>query len=179
LLNLLFEYSDESFSQDLSLTTAFTNQGVSSVSIVVIGFIILNVALTFIGVSAILARAIVEKKRDIGILSAIGANKAKIRLILLKDILLIILPTVAVGIALGLLLAHIIGAVNLIMVFGHSIKPLIDWVLILEITILIVVVSSVVGLFINEMVLKSKPSRLIQELEEEAQELEKLEDVLA
>jgi len=179
LLNLLFEYSDATFSQDLSLTTAFINQGVSSVSIVVIGFIVLNAGLTFIGVSALLTRALEEKKRDIGIISAIGANKSKIRLIILKDILYLIVPTCIVGIGLGLLLAHVIGAVNLIMVFGHSIKPLVDWVLVLEIVIMIVVVSSIVGLFINEKVLKSKPSHLIQEFEKEEPEQEKLEDVIA
>lgn len=179
LLNLLFEYTDATFSQDLSLTTAFINQGVSSVNIVVIGFIALNVALTFVGVSAILARAIVEKKREIGILSAIGANKAKIRMILLRDVIAILVPAIVLGVIAGLLLAQAIGAVNLIMVFGHSIKPVIDWVLTAEIIILIVVVSSIVGLFINEVVLKSKPGRLILESEEETHEIEKLEDVLA
>jgi ABC-type lipoprotein release transport system permease subunit len=178
IINLMFEYSDVTFSQDLSLTTAFTNQGVSSVSIVVLGFIVLNGALTFVGISAILARAIVEKKRDIGILSAIGANKSKIRFILLRDILLIIIPAIVIGIALGLVLAHAIGAVNLIMVFGHSIKPVVDWLLIVEITILVIVISSVVGLIINQLVLKSKPSQLIQEIEKEAHEIDRLEDVL-
>jgi ABC-type lipoprotein release transport system permease subunit len=179
LLNLLFEYTDTTVSQDLSLTTAFINQGVSSVNIVVIAFIVLNVALTFVGVSAILARAIVEKKREIGILSAIGADKAKIRMILLRDIIIILIPSIIVGVTVGLLLAQAIGSVNLIMVFGHSIKPLVDWVLIIEIAVLVIIVSSIVGLFINEVVLKSKPGKLIQETEEELHELDRLEDVLA
>ena len=178
LINLLFEYSDASFSQDLSLTTAFINQGVSSVNIVVIGFIILNAALTFIGISAILTRAFAEKRKDIGILSAIGASKGQIRLIILKDIVLILIPTIVIGTVLGLLLAHAIGAMNLIMVFGHSVKPYVDWILVFEITVLVVVVSSIVGLFINETVLKSRPGVLMQEIEEEYQEAEKLEDVL-
>ena len=52
-----------------------------------LGFILLEVALTFIGIAAILNRAVIEKKRDIGILTAIGANKANIHFLLLKDML--------------------------------------------------------------------------------------------
>ncbi len=178
LLNLLFEYSDATFSQDLSLITAFTHQGVSSVSIVVLGFIILNIALTFVGISAILTRAVVEKKKDIGILSAIGANKNQIRLILLRDILLFLVPTIVIGITLGLVISYALGAVNLIMVFGHAIKPVMDWILVFEMSVLIIVVSAIMGLLVNEMVLKSRPRKLIQEVEEEYIELQKLEDIL-
>ena len=126
LINTLFQYSDTPFSQDLSLITMFTQQGVSSVSVVVIGFLVLNAGLTFIGISAILARSITEKKKEIGILSAIGASKARIRLFILSDIFLIIIPATIVGIALGLLMAHAVGQLDLILVFGHSIKPAIE-----------------------------------------------------
>jgi ABC-type lipoprotein release transport system permease subunit len=179
LINLLFEYSDASFSQDLSLTTAFTHQGVSSVNIVVIGFMVLNIGLTFIGISAILTRAITQKKKEIGILSAIGASKGKIRIILLKDILLILLPAILIGIVLGLVLAYFVGAVNLIMVFGHSVRPVIDWVIVLGMAVLVVVVSSIVGIIINERILTSRPSRLIQDTDVEYYEIDKLEDVLS
>jgi ABC-type antimicrobial peptide transport system permease subunit len=77
------------------------------VGVVVLGFITLNACLTFIGITAILGRGVIERRKDIGILAAIGANKKTIYLVLLKDLLIISTIASGIGVILGFITAVI------------------------------------------------------------------------
>ncbi|MCK4266144.1 MAG: FtsX-like permease family protein, partial [Thermoplasmata archaeon] len=104
-----------------SYVSMFVQEGTNSIRVVVTTFIVLDCALAFIGSAAIISRAIIERRRDIGVLSAIGANRWQIRSILIRDVLIISLIASAIGAFLGYALAYWVEDSGLLLMFGETI----------------------------------------------------------
>lgn len=161
-----------------SYTSIIVQKSAGNVRVVIFGFIVLEAALTFIGIVAILNRAVIEKKRDIGVLAAIGANKANIHFLLLKDLLKISIVSSIIGIIFGYIGVEIVKRFNLIMILGHSIQPVISPILILEILVITIVLSCSCGLIVNKNVLESEPHQLLQEIDSSAENEISLEKMI-
>lgn len=177
-----FKYTEPSkFSaSNQSFVSTFIQKGTTTVGVVVFGFIGLNAILTFIGITAILSRAVIERKKDIGVLAAIGADKRAIQLILLKDLLIISTVAAGIGVALGFVTASVVQNLNLIIAFGHTIQPTIDLLLFIITFFVAIGISCISGLLVNSVVLTAKPSTLMKETEalEEMEEVETLVDAI-
>ena len=161
-----------------SYTSVIVQKSAANVRVVIFGFILLEVALTFIGIAAILNRAVIEKKRDIGVLTAIGANKANIHFLLLKDLLKISIVSSIIGVIFGYIGVEIVKHLNLIVILGHSIQPVISPIFILEILVVTILLSCSCGLIVNERLLSSEPHQLMQEIDSSAENEISLEKML-
>jgi ABC-type lipoprotein release transport system permease subunit len=155
-----FQASNESF------ISTFIQKGSGTVGVVVLGFITLNALLTFIGITAILARGVIERRKDIGILAAIGANKRTIYIVLLKDLLIISIIASGIGVILGFVTAVIVQDMGLIVAFGITIRPSIDIVLFIATFLIAIIIGCLSGLLASSMILTQKPSKLLSETEE-------------
>ncbi len=180
-LTLLFKYEPEQFkSEGGSYVSVFIQEGGDSIKIVIITFIILDGALTFIGATAILARAIIERRPDIGTLSAIGANKNHLRKLIAKDIILISIPSSIAGVVVGTLIVRAIEAYSLMQMFGQTIHPMINsnimWGIFLS-TALLFIIS---GILVNETLMGASPQNMMRDSDDSADEksIPELEELL-
>jgi ABC-type antimicrobial peptide transport system permease subunit len=170
---LAIKYWDtERFSQsNESFISTFIQKGSGTVGVVVLGFITLNALLTFIGITAILARGVIERRKDIGILAAIGANKRTIYLILLKDLFIVSVIASGIGVLLGFIIAVMVQNMNLIVAFGIVIQPSIDVMLFIMTFLVAIFIGCTSGLLVSSIILTEKPSKLMQETEDVKEEI--------
>ena len=170
---LAFKYHEtERFkASNQSFISTFIQKGSGTVGVVVLGFITLNAILTFIGITAILGRGVIERRKDIGILAAIGANKRTIYIILLKDLLVISTIASGIGVILGFITAVIVQNMNLIVAFGITIQPSIDLLLFIATFFVAIIIGATSGLLASSMILTEKPSKLMQETEDVKEEV--------
>jgi ABC-type lipoprotein release transport system permease subunit len=170
---LAFKYSDtEKFSSsNQSFISTFIQKGSGTVGVVVLGFIVLNALLTFIGITAILGRGVIERRKDIGILAAIGANKRTIYFVLLKDLLVISTIASGIGVILGFITAVFVQNMDLIVAFGITIQPSIDLVLFVVTFFVAIIIGCTSGLLASSLILTERPSKLMQETEDVKEEM--------
>jgi len=163
-LTLAFKYEPEQFkSEGGSYVSVFIQEGGDSIKIVIITFIILDGALTFIGATAILARAIIERRPDIGTLSAIGADKNHIRKLIAKDIILISIPSSIAGVVMGSLIVVGIDSYSLMQMFGQTIHPMIDSTIMLEIFLATAILFIISGILVNETLMGTSPQNMMRD----------------
>lgn len=162
---LAIKYLDtEQFkSQNGSYVSLFVQEGESSIKIVIVTFLFLVGALTFIGSTAIMARAIIERRSDIGILSAIGADRRYIRRQITKDILIISVPASVMGVAGGYAIVKFIAGMDLLMMFGQTITPLLTPKILAGIFTATIIICISSGIFINEAIMKATPQKMMQD----------------
>lgn len=176
------KYSDpEKFSEsNQSFVSTFVQRGVGTINIVVLGFIALNAILTFIGITAILARAVFERRKDIGILAAIGADKKTIYILLLKELLVISIIASGIGVVIGFISAEIVNNMGLIVAFGVTIQPTIELFLFIITFFIAIIIGCTSGLFVSSIILTERPSKLMREIEdkEEVAEAETLAEAI-
>lgn len=149
-----------------SFISVFVQEGENSIKIVIITFIILDGALTFIGASAILARAIIERRPDIGTLFAIGADKAHVRKLIAKDVMIISIPATVSGVIVGYAIVRAIEKYSLLLMFGQTIHPLINSEVMAGICIATMIIFVVSGIIINETLMKATPQDMMRDADE-------------
>ncbi len=148
-----------------SYVSLFVQEGESSVRVVIMTFLFLDGALTFIGASAILARAIIERRHDIGILSAIGADRKFIRLQIAKDILLISVPASLLGVLGGLVIVRLIENSGLLLMFGQTINPLLSQGVLIGTFVATILICVISGIVVNEVIMRATPQSMMQDTE--------------
>ncbi len=163
-LTLAFKYEPEQFKDSGgSFVSVFIQEGGDSIKIVILTFIILDIALTFIGATAIIARAIIERRPDIGTLSAIGANKNYLRKLIAKDVMLISIPASITGTFAGYVIVNLIESNSLLLMFGQTIRPLTSSTMIAQICISTMLIFIISGILVNEALLKEKPQVMMSD----------------
>ncbi len=163
-LTVAFKYEPEQFKDSGgSFVSVFIQEGGDSIKIVVLTFIILDIALTFIGATAIIARAIIERRPDIGTLSAIGANKNYLRKLIAKDIILISIPASILGTFAGYVIVNLIGSHSLLLMFGQTIRPMVDSTILAQIGISTMLIFIISGIIVNEALLNANPQAMISD----------------
>ncbi|MCK4949964.1 MAG: FtsX-like permease family protein [Thermoplasmata archaeon] len=178
LATLLFQHPELGGERGVAHTSLFVQQAGNSVQVVIWGFLVLNSSLIVLGIVAVLAKAVVEKRSDLGILSAIGATRLQIARMLVIDLLLLAIPAVLAGILLGYVLASLLGAGDVIVLFGYAILPPFNLLLLLELAIVGLLLTVVLGTVIYHLMSREKPLEMISgTVTEEARET--LEEVLS
>ena len=153
-----------------SYVTIFVQEGSNSIRIVVMTFIILDGALAFIGSAAIVSRAIIERRHEIGIISAVGANRNYIRKLILRDVFIMSIAASLLGLALGYALVRFIEDRGLLQMFGESIHAVITPQLVLGIFLASILIHLLSGLAIENMLASAKPRELLQMTEKAGRE---------
>lgn len=178
LATLLFQHPELGGQRGVAHTSLFVQQAGNSVQIVIWGFLILNSSLITLGLIAVLSKAVVEKRGDIGILSAIGATRAQVARILTLELVLLSIPAVILGVLLGFVLATALGASDVVLIFGYSILPPFNLILLIELAVVGFILSVVLGIIIYHMLSRERPIEMIRGIP--AKETEKtLEEVLS
>ncbi len=164
LEEIALRYTNLSFDiGNLSYMSVFIQRGSGSVAVVVSGFVFLSCALTFIGITAILAKGISEKKKDIGVLYGIGASDARITLFFLKETLLLAFPSALIGTTAGFLLSKAITTNLSLIAFGKYITPDTSPSIFLGVTILSILIAAISCICCLFYLLKWNPSELISQ----------------
>lgn len=178
LATLLFQHPELGGQRGVAHTSLFVQQAGNSVQIVIWGFLILNSSLITLGLIAVLSKAVVEKRGDIGILSAIGATRVQVARILVLELVLLSIPAVIVGVLLGYVLATVLGASDVVLIFGYSILPPFNVILLIELATVGFILAVVLGIIIYHMLSRERPVEMIRGIP--AKEAEKtLEEVLS
>jgi len=151
-----------------SYVSLFVQEGTENVKVVIVGFVALEGTLTFIGTVAALARGFSNKRRDIGILSAIGASRERIVLIALKEVAPVAFAACALGVLGGVAAAVIARDAGTIVMFGQAVEPVLNAGLILAIfasTFLIALTAGAVAAYSHA---SARPDSSMRESGEEA-----------
>ncbi len=163
-LTLAFKYEPEQFkSEGGSYVSVFIQEGGDSIKVVIITFIILDAALTFIGATAILARAIIERRPDIGALSAIGADRNYLRKLIAKDIVLISIPASIAGVIIGSMIVQTIDTYSLMQMFGQTIHPALDSTIMLGIFLTTITLFIISGILVNETLMGASTQNMMRD----------------
>ncbi|MFO7618199.1 MAG: ABC transporter permease, partial [Thermoplasmata archaeon] len=148
----------------------FVQEGTNSIRVVVTTFIVLDGALAFIGSAAIVSRAIIERRHEIGIISAVGANRNYLRKLIMKDVFFMSIAASLLGLALGYMLVWFIEEQGLLQMFGESIHAVISPQIVFGVFIASVLIHMLSGLAIENMFASAKPRELLQETEKVGRE---------
>jgi len=148
-----------------SYVSLFVQEGANSIKIVIGTFIILDGALAFIGSAAIISRAIIERRNEIGIISAIGANRNDLRKMILRDIVILSVLASLVGVILGYAIISIIEDQGWLLMFGETVQPVINPYIMVGIFSISVIIQILSGLIMGNMMTKARPKSLMQETE--------------
>lgn len=148
-----------------SYVSLFVQEGSNSIGIVVTTFIILDGALAFIGSAAIISRAIIERRTEIGVISAIGADKNKIRRMILQDVFLISITASIIGTLLGYGVVMWVEGSGVLIMFGETIHATINSTILLALFALSVLIHLFSGMLVVTILTKINPRRLMQEAE--------------
>ncbi len=148
-----------------SYVSLFIQEGANSIKVVVGTFIILDGILAFIGSAAIVSRAVIERRNEIGIISAIGADRNYLRRMIARDIMILSILASLTGVLLGYLLVMFIEDQGLMLMFGETIHAVMDPYILLGIFTLSVVIHVFSGLIIGGILTKARPRSLMQETE--------------
>ncbi|MFQ6106777.1 MAG: ABC transporter permease [Thermoplasmata archaeon] len=162
LATLLFQNPELGGQRGVAHTSVFVQQAGTSVQIVIWGFLVLNSSLVTLGLIAVLSKAIVEKRADVGILSAIGASRVQVARMLILELVLISIPAAIIGVLLGYVIATLLGLSDAVLLFGYTILPLYDPVLLLELALVTIVLEVVLGAIIYHLLSREKPVELIR-----------------
>ncbi|KYK27046.1 MAG: hypothetical protein AYK23_00375 [Candidatus Proteinoplasmatales archaeon SG8-5] len=153
-----------------SYVSMFVQEGANSIRIVVTTFIVLDGALAFIGSAAIISRAVIERSTEMGILSAIGANRRKIKSMVVRDVFLISVTASLIGTLVGYAIVTWVENNGLLLMFGESIHAVIDANLLVMIFLISVIIHVCSALLVGTVLTKARPRHLMQEAEVQEKE---------
>lgn len=148
-----------------SYVSIFVQEGANSIKVVVGTFIVLDGALAFIGSAAIISRAIIERRNEIGIISAIGANRNQLRKMIVRDMVILSVLASLIGVVLGYLLVFIIEDQGWLLMFGETVHPVINPSILAGIFAVSVLIQVLSGLVMGNMMTRARPKSLMQETE--------------
>jgi ABC-type lipoprotein release transport system permease subunit len=151
-----------------SYVSLFVQEGTENVKVVIVGFVALEGTLTFIGTVAVLARGFSNKRRDIGILSAIGASRERIVLIALKEVAPVAFAACALGVLGGVAAAVMARDAGAIVMFGQAVEPVLNLSLILAIFASTFVIALTAGAVAAYSHASARPDSSMRESGEEA-----------
>lgn len=83
--------------------------GVRTNALQILGFALIGLVLALIGVHGVLAHAVSRRTREIGIRGALGASRAAIRMMILREALLLVAIGLAIGLPVAVLAAPFMG----------------------------------------------------------------------
>jgi ABC-type lipoprotein release transport system permease subunit len=150
-----------------SYVSLFVQEGTENIQVVVWGFVVLEGALTFVGTVAVLARGFASKRRDIGVLSAIGASRGRIVLLALGEVAPVALVACAVGVAGGIGAAMLARDMGAVVMFGQAVEPTITLGIALAIFASTLAIALVAGAAAAYSHASAKPETSMRESGEE------------
>jgi ABC-type antimicrobial peptide transport system permease subunit len=80
--------------------------GVRTNALQILGFAVLGLALALVGVHGVLAYTVSRRTREIGIRGALGASRARIRVMVLRDALMLVAAGLVIGLPVAALAAR-------------------------------------------------------------------------
>ncbi len=148
-----------------SYVSMFVQEGTNSIKVVVSTFMILDGALAFIGSAAIISRAIIERRTEMGVISAIGANRRQIRMMIVRDVVIISVTASLIGTLLGYGLVMWVEDQGLLLMFGETIHAVVNSTILVGVFLGSVIIHLCSALLVSTVLTKARPRSLMQEVE--------------
>lgn len=105
------------------------------------------IIVALLGIVGTLMTLVIERRRELGILRAIGASRGQVRAMVVAEAAMLGTISQVAGVALGLLLALILVYVVNLQSFGWTIHLAIPWWSLLQMSALVVVTTLLAGLY--------------------------------
>jgi ABC-type antimicrobial peptide transport system permease subunit len=97
------------FTQLVAEQVALQLAGVRTNAMQIIGFALIGLVLALVGIHGVLAYTVSRRTREIGIRGALGATRATLRIMVLRDALALVAIGLIVGLPIAALFAPVIG----------------------------------------------------------------------
>jgi putative ABC transport system permease protein len=108
---------------------------------------VIAIIVALLGIVGTLMTLVIERKRELGILRAVGASRRQVRAMVMAEAAMLGTISQAAGIVLGLLLALILVYVVNLQSFGWTIHLSIPWASLAQMSVLVVITTLLAGLY--------------------------------
>jgi putative ABC transport system permease protein len=105
------------------------------------------ITVALLGIIGTLMTLVIERRRELGILRAVGASRGQVRAMVVAEAVMLGTISQIAGVALGLLLALILVYVVNVQSFGWTIHLTIPWASLLQMSALVVLTTLLAGLY--------------------------------
>jgi len=105
------------------------------------------IIVALLGIVGTLMTLVIERRRELGILRAVGASRGQVRAMVVAEAVLLGTISQVAGVVLGLLLALILVYVVNLQSFGWTIHLSIPWTSLLQMSVLVVLTTLLAGLY--------------------------------
>ena len=105
------------------------------------------IIVALLGIVGTLMTLVIERRRELGILRAVGASRGQVRAMVVAEAAMLGTISQVAGVVLGLLLALILVYVVNLQSFGWTIHLSIPWTSLLQMSALVVLTTLLAGLY--------------------------------
>jgi putative ABC transport system permease protein len=124
---------------------------------------LIAIVIAGLGVASTLITLIYQRKREIGLLSLVGATYRQTKRIILCEALLLGAVSQLIGLAIGVLLAYVLIYVINVQSFGWTIQFHVPWRFFLVSTLLVILASGLFGLYPAIRAANADPLQTVRE----------------
>jgi putative ABC transport system permease protein len=121
------------------------------------------IIVALLGIIGTLMTLVIERRRELGILRAIGAGRGQVRTMIVAEAAMLGAISQVAGTALGVLLALILVYVVNLQSFGWTIHLAIPWLSLLQMSILVIGTTLLAGLYPAQRAMKEQHAPLEDE----------------
>lgn len=137
-------------------------EAANSVQVVASGLEVLVLLLVALGIHAAQARAFEDRRREVGILRALGASGSWVRLRSVRELLPLAAGAALLGAALGALGASLATPTAAIVAFGHEVRVAFDPLTVFVVAAAVVGVSVVSEMVLLEGAIRERPAESLR-----------------
>jgi len=116
------------------------------------------IVVALLGIVGTLMTLVIERRRELGILRAVGAGRGQVRAMIVAEAAMLGTISQVVGLALGVLLALILVYVVNLQSFGWTIHLTIPWASLLQMSALVIVTTLLAGLYPAQRAMRDQPA---------------------
>ena len=117
------------------------------------------IIVALLGIVGTLMTLVIERKRELGILRAVGASRGQVRAMVMAEAAMLGTISQVAGVALGLLLALILVYVVNLQTFGWTIHLSIPWTSLAQMSVLVVISTLLAGLYPAQRAMRERAPR--------------------
>ena len=121
------------------------------------------IVVALLGIVGTLMTLVIERRRELGILRAVGASRGQVRAMIVAEAAMLGTISQVAGVALGVLLALILVYVVNLQSFGWTIHLTIPWTSLLQMSALVIVTTLLAGLYPAQRAMREQHAPLEDE----------------
>lgn len=124
---------------------------------------VIAIIVALLGIVGTLMTLVIERKRELGILRAVGASRRQVRAMVVAEAAMLGTISQVAGVGLGLLLALVLVYVVNLQSFGWTIHLSIPWRALAQMSVLVIVTTLIAGLYPAQRAMREQHASLEDE----------------